>query len=70
MVEHSHLLHQGLCNLPDCVEDSLRHRLMPWRRPKPQRENEELGVSVTAGDTTPEPGTDAPTSRPDDEPWV
>jgi capsular exopolysaccharide synthesis family protein len=54
----------------ESVEDSLRHRLMPWRRPRPQHEHEELGVSVTATDAGSEPGTDAPTSRPDDEPWV
>jgi capsular exopolysaccharide synthesis family protein len=56
----------------ESVEDSLRHRLMPWRRPRPQPESTtepEVGVSV--GDpVAPETGTDAPTGRPDEEPWV
>jgi capsular exopolysaccharide synthesis family protein len=55
----------------ESVEDSLRHRLMPWRRPRPQpRESGEPEVGVTALDPGPEPGADAPTSRPDEEPWV
>jgi Mrp family chromosome partitioning ATPase len=54
----------------ESVEDSLRHRLMPWRRPRPQREPTEPEVTVAAPDASSEPGTDAPATRPDDEPWV
>jgi capsular exopolysaccharide synthesis family protein len=54
----------------ESVEDSLRHRLMPWRRPRPQRESSEPEVGVTAVDPGTEPGTDAPSTRPDEEPWV
>ncbi len=56
----------------ESVEDSLRHRLMPWRRPRPARETTvEPEVGVTAGDpVAPETGRDAPTGRPDEEPWV
>jgi capsular exopolysaccharide synthesis family protein len=56
----------------ESVEDSLRHRLMPWRRPRPEREaTAEPEVGVTAHDpASSETGMDAPTGRPDDEPWV
>jgi capsular exopolysaccharide synthesis family protein len=52
----------------ESVEDSLRHRLMPWRRPRPQPQpTNEPAATVTAEPTPPAP--DAPT-RPDEEPWV
>jgi capsular exopolysaccharide synthesis family protein len=55
----------------ESVEDSLRHRLMPWRRPRPKRDSvEEPQVGVTASDMGPDAGTDVPVSRPDEEPWV
>jgi capsular exopolysaccharide synthesis family protein len=54
----------------ESVEDSLRHRLMPWRRPRPTPTPSEPEVAVTAEPAPAPPATDAPTSRPDEEPWV
>ncbi len=55
----------------ESVEDSLRHRLMPWRRPRPERESTQPEVGVTAGDSlSTDMGEEAPTGRPDEEPWV
>ena len=55
----------------ESVEDSLRHRLMPWRRPRPQPESTKPEVGVAAGESvSTEMGKEAPTGRPDEEPWV
>ncbi|MGZ4734711.1 MAG: hypothetical protein ACXV8R_03820 [Acidimicrobiia bacterium] len=57
----------------ESVEDSLRHRLMPWRRPRPEPDRpsrHEVGVSAAGEPGTQEPGPEAPTGRSEDEPWV
>jgi capsular exopolysaccharide synthesis family protein len=56
----------------ESVEESLRHRLMPWRRPKPQEPHRsEVGAKApTVGSDSAEQGPDAPPARSDDEPWV
>jgi capsular exopolysaccharide synthesis family protein len=54
----------------ESVEESLRHRLMPWRRPRPE-EPHRSEVSVQApGESGVSDGPDAPTGRSEDEPWV
>jgi len=55
----------------ESVEESLRHRLMPWRRPRPEEPHRsEVGVTAAGESDGPEAGRDAPTGRSDDEPWV
>ncbi|HEY3724975.1 MAG TPA: division plane positioning ATPase MipZ [Acidimicrobiia bacterium] len=56
----------------ESVEESLRHRLMPWRRPRPDADKSRHEVAV---DATPDGGASDPGSRPapgrtGDEPWV
>jgi capsular exopolysaccharide synthesis family protein len=54
----------------ESVDESLRHRLMPWRRPRPaEPHRSEVGAKAKGSETT-EPGPDAPPRRSDDEPWV
>jgi capsular exopolysaccharide synthesis family protein len=57
----------------ESVEDSLRHRLMPWRRPRPdaaEPTREEVGVKATGEPGGKEQGPEAPPGRSQDEPWV
>lgn len=57
----------------ESVEESLRHRLMPWRRPRPEAPHRaEVGVQASPAPESggAEPGKDAPTGRSEDEPWV
>ncbi len=55
----------------ESVEESLRHRLMPWRRPRPEEPHRsEVGVAAAGDSDASEAGTEAPTGRSDDEPWV
>ncbi len=55
----------------ESVEDSLRHRLMPWRRPRPEPQISapEVGVAASESVST-ELGQEGQTGRPDEEPWV
>jgi capsular exopolysaccharide synthesis family protein len=56
----------------ESVEESLRHRLMPWRRPRPEEPHRsEVGAKAPApGSEQAESGADTPPRRSDDEPWV
>jgi capsular exopolysaccharide synthesis family protein len=56
----------------ESVEESLRHRLMPWRRPRPEEPHRsEVGAKAPApGSEKAESGPDTPPRRSDDEPWV
>jgi capsular exopolysaccharide synthesis family protein len=55
----------------ESVEESLRHRLMPWRRPRAEESHRsEVGVTAAGESEAPEASKDAPTGRSDDEPWV
>lgn len=58
----------------ESVDESLRHRLMPWRRPRPEEPHRaEVGATAPAPASeseSAETGKDAPTGRSDDEPWV
>ncbi len=55
----------------ESVEESLRHRLMPWRRPRPEEPHRSEVAVKTPGQATPsERGPDAPSGRSEDEPWV
>jgi capsular exopolysaccharide synthesis family protein len=56
----------------ESVEESLRHRLMPWRRPRPtEPHRSEVGAKAPApGAETAARGSDTPPGRSADEPWV
>jgi capsular exopolysaccharide synthesis family protein len=55
----------------ESVEESLRHRLMPWRRPRPaEPHRSEVGAKAPAPGETAESGTATPPGRSEDEPWV
>jgi capsular exopolysaccharide synthesis family protein len=56
----------------ESVEESLRHRLMPWRRPRAaEPHRSEVGSKARAAGSDPaEVRSDAPPGRSDDEPWV
>lgn len=56
----------------ESVEDSLRHRLMPWRRPRPEPDGatrHEVGVKAN-GESLGGPGDPNEPHRSEDEPWV
>jgi capsular exopolysaccharide synthesis family protein len=56
----------------ESVEESLRHRLMPWRRPRPaEPHRSEVGAKAPApGSESAGSGSDTPPRRSEDEPWV
>jgi capsular exopolysaccharide synthesis family protein len=51
------------------VEESLRHRLMPWRRPRPDEPHRSEVKVKTPGEVGAE-GHDGRAGRSEDEPWV
>ena len=55
----------------ESVEESLRHRLMPWRRARPEEPHRaEVGVKTARESDAPGTGSDAPSGGSDTEPWV